>query len=335
VEHNEKIRLIDAALGELAAHEDECRLCPHNCGVNRKAGEKGICQSTDRAGISTALLHFGEEPVLSGMKDFRTVDRLQRRVPAGSGTIFFSGCNLKCLFCQNYQISWLGEGQTASDEDLAAMMLSLEKQGALNINFVSPTHLLLPVLRGLRLACRQGLDLPLVWNSNGYEKEEVVRQLQGIVDIYLPDLKFRSPKVARKFSGAPDYFDHAGPAVQEMYRQKPDLILDDGDIALSGLLIRHLILPGQAEDSMAILEWVRNSLSPEVSMSLMSQYHPCFRAPEEIQRPLSGREYGEVLAKAQELGMENLFIQPEAFTPEDHLVPDFNKDDPFGFDKND
>jgi len=333
VEHNEKIRLIDAALRELAAHEDECRLCPHNCGVNRKAGEKGICQSTDRAGVSTALLHFGEEPVLSGMGDFRSEDRLHRRIRGGSGTIFFTGCNLKCLFCQNYQISWLCEGRAVADEDLAAMMLDLQKKGALNINFVSPTHLVIPILKSLRIAIGRGLDIPLVWNSNGYEKAAVIRRLEGIVDIYLPDLKYYSSKVAGKFSGAPDYFEHAGPAVKEMFRQKRGLALDDDDIAVSGLLIRHLILPGQTEDSKAILGWVCSHLSPEVSMSLMSQYHPCFRAPEEIQRPLSGLEYRTVLAKAEELGLENLFTQSETFAPADHLVPDFDKDDPFGFNK--
>ena len=326
-----KIHSVETALEDLSPQESGCRLCPHDCDVDRKAGEKGVCQSSHQAAVSTALLHFGEEPVLSGRGDFRIQDRLQRRTRGGSGTIFFSGCNLKCLFCQNYQISWLCEGRVASDEDLAAEMTGLQQKGALNINLVSPTHVILPILRSLHLAYRKGLNLPLVWNSNGYERADVIRHLEGIVDIFLPDLKYFSPRVAGKFSGAPDYFQHAGPAVQEMFRQKPDLILDEDDVAVSGTLIRHLILPGQVEDSLALLDWISRHLSRDVSLSLMSQYHPRFRAPEEIQRPLSGREYRAVLARAEELGFGNLFIQPEAFGPEDHLVPDFSKDDPFGF----
>ncbi len=326
-----KIRLVEAALEDLSPQESGCRLCPHECGADRKAGEKGVCQSGPQSAVSTALLHFGEEPVLSGTDDFRSQDRRQPRSRAGSGTIFFTGCNLKCLFCQNYQISWLGEGRIASDEDLAAIVAGLQQKGALNINLVSPTHLILPILRSLRIAYRGGLNLPLVWNSNGYEKADVIRRLDGIVDVFLPDLKYFSPRVAGKFSGARDYFKHAAPAVQEMFRQKPGLILDKNEIAVSGTLIRHLILPGQVDDSLSLLEWVRSRLSPDVSLSLMSQYHPRFRAPEEIQRPLSGPEYRAVLARAEELGFENLFIQPEAFGPEDHLLPDFNEDDPFGF----
>lgn len=326
-----KIKKIDAALAKLAEHEVCCRLCPRECGVNRRKGEKGFCQTGVEATVSHALLHYGEEPVLSGYQDSAEGEIGEARRRSGSGTIFFTGCNLKCSFCQNYQLSWLGQGKAATDDDLARMMLELEAKGALNINLVSPSHQLLPILRSLRTAYSQGLNLPLVYNANGYEKADVLANLDGIIDIYLPDLKYFSVEVAAELSGAPDYFEHASLAIKEMFSQQPELILDEAEIAREGLIIRHLVLPGQIKDSLAILEWLAKELSTDVCLSLMSQYHPCFRAPEGLQRPLRPEEYQEVLAKAEELGFENMFIQPEAFNPEDHLVPDFNLDAPFNW----
>lgn len=247
----------------------------------------------------------------------------------GSGTIFFAGCNLKCSFCQNYQLSWLGQGNTVADEELAEMMMKLQADGALNINLVSPTHLLLPILRGLRLAYQRGLTLPIVFNSNGYEKAEVIRHLEGIVDIYLPDLKYFSPEAALKYSGAPDYFQWASQAIQEMHRQKPRLVVDEREIGREGTIIRHLVLPGWIEDSLKILDWLATALSVEVRLSLMSQFRPCYKAPQELQRTLRPEEYQEVLNRAQELGFEEMFIQSDSFGPEDHLVPDFNLAEPF------
>ena len=326
-----KIKKIDTALARLAEHEVRCQLCPRECGVNRIKGEKGFCQSGKEASVSHALLHYGEEPVLSGCRDCDESGPTGTRRRSGSGTIFFTGCNLKCSFCQNYQLSWLGQGKAASDEELARMMLKLEAKGALNINLVSPSHLLLPILRALRIAYGQGLNLPVVYNANGYEKADVIMNLDGIIDIYLPDLKYFSSEVAGKFSGAADYFEHASPTIKEMFIQRPILVLDKAEIAREGLIIRHLVLPGQTKDSLAILEWLAKELSTDVYLSLMGQYQPCFRSPKELQRPLRPEEYQKVLVKAEELGFENLFIQPEAFNPEDHLVPDFNLDTPFNW----
>jgi putative pyruvate formate lyase activating enzyme len=325
-----KIRLIEKALEKLAPFEKCCTLCPRDCRVDRTRGEKGVCQTGSRAAVSHALLHFGEEPVLSG-----TAGGASGREPsgtggrAGSGTIFFTGCNLKCLFCQNYQLSWLLEGEAVTDEDLAAMMLGLQAKGALNINLVSPTHVVLPVLRALKIAYGRGLSIPLVYNSNGYDGLNVVRALDGIVDIYLPDLKYLSPEISKRYSGAAEYFEHASGALQEMSVQQPVLTLGTGETARRGLIVRHLVLPGCAADSMAVLSWIRENLSPFIGLSLMSQYHPCFKAPGEIQRPLTAKEYRPVADLAVRLGFEHLFLQPKPFGPDEHLVPDFRKKEPF------
>jgi len=316
-----KIEAIDRALDRLSSLETSCQLCPRRCRVNRARGQTGLCQTTSQARVSAALLHFGEEPVLSGSNR-----------PAGnrgSGTIFFAGCNLKCLFCQNFQLSWLNEGKLVAEEELAAMMLNLQRQGALNINLVSPTHVILPILGALRIAYQQGLSIPLVYNSNGYEAIEVVEELRGIIDLYLPDLKYISAKLSAKYSAAPDYFEQARLVLQEMYCQQPDLLIDDRQIARQGLIIRHLVLPGSAQDSIKILEWIANNLSPSVGLSLMSQYHPCYQAPAEIQREITRSEYQIVMNRALELGFDNLFFQPEPFQEDEHLIPDFRRQNPF------
>ncbi len=328
-EIDEKIEKIELALENLQSHEQNCRLCPQECGVNRGKGEKGFCKSGNKASLSHALLHFGEEPVLSGCNDWAKDKSKDTFQCAGSGTIFFSGCNLKCLFCQNYQLSWLNQGRSVSEEELAEKMIQLQEKGALNINLVSPTHLILPILKALRLACQLGLKLPVVYNSNGYEKAEVLKELEGIIDIYLPDLKYFSPRVAAKFSNAPRYFEQASSAVKEMHCQQPELILSEKEIASRGLIIRHLVLPGQTDDSLALLSWIAQNLSSSVCLSLMSQYRPCFKAPPEIQRSLTPEEYLQVRAKAEELGFEMMFIQPEPFAHSEHLVPDFNLEQPF------
>jgi len=316
-----KLQAIDRALSQLSPLEKNCTLCPRQCRVDRTRGQTGICQTGSQARVSVGLLHFGEEPVLSG-----------RGSPAGargSGTIFFAGCNLKCLFCQNFQLSWLNEGELVSEEEIARMMLELQSKGALNINFVSPTHVILPILRALRLAYQGGLSIPLVYNSNGYDSVEVIEQLQGIIDIYLPDLKYVSSELSKKYSSAPDYFEQAKLALQEMFCQQPDLILDENEIALKGLIIRHLVLPGATDDSIKVLEWIAENLSTSVGLSLMSQYHPCFKAPTEIQREITREEYRQVMERALEKGFEKLFLQPEPFQKDEHLIPDFRRRNPF------
>jgi putative pyruvate formate lyase activating enzyme len=315
-----RLARIDRALDALAGREAACDLCPRDCRVDRRADAKGICGIGREAGLAQALLHYGEEPVISG------TDGPPGR---GSGTLFFTGCNLKCLFCQNHQISWGRAGRPVSDAELAEAMLRLQADGATNINFVSPSHVVLPILRALRLARGSGLNLPLVWNSNGYEKEFVVERLAGIVDVYLPDLKYVSPRLSARYSGAADYFEHASAALPAMYLQQPDLVLGADGLAQSGLIIRHLVLPGCTDDSLAVLDWIAGSLSPAVGLSLMSQYHPCHHAPAELQRGVTPEEYGRVLDRAEALGFENMFAQPDVFAPDEHLVPDFGRDKPF------
>lgn len=279
----------------------------------------GFCESGVNAKLSHAGLHFGEEPVFSGHQD-----RL-----AGSGTIFFSGCNLKCLFCQNYQLSWYNQGKYLSPAELADSMLTLQEQGALNINLVSPMHFIIPILRGLELAYEQGLHIPVVYNTNAYEKVQTLNFLEGIIDVYLPDLKFFSSQAARTFSNRPDYFQFASLAIKEMFRQKPNLKFDKNETVLEGLIIRHLFLPGMFLDSLNIIDWIAENVSLSIGLSLMSQYIPCFRAPKSIQGELSSKDYRHGVEHAQNLGFKTLFIQPKLFESDEHLTPDFNKKKPF------
>ncbi|MBN1224898.1 MAG: hypothetical protein JXB23_16740 [Candidatus Aminicenantes bacterium] len=320
---------VQKALIRLQEHEECCRLCPRECGVNRRKGERGYCRAGNRACLSHALLHMGEEPVLSGCHDCGHEDRNNHS--AGSGTIFFSGCHLKCLFCQNYQLSWQNKGKPVKDEELAAAMMDLQGRGALNINFVSPSHLIIPILRALQIAYKMGLNLPLVYNSNGYEKETIIRELEGIVDIFLPDFKYSSADLSQKYSGVSDYFFYAGPAIREMARQRPSLIVDGREIAQEGVIIRHLVLPGQVEDSLAVLDWIGKNIDARIGLSLMSQFQPCFKAPPELRRPVSEVEYKRVLEKGEKIEAEILFIQSLPSTPEESLVPDFNKNEPFNW----
>ncbi len=324
-----KIERIHKALGTLTIHEEHCQLCPRECGVNRKKGERGCCQAGLDASVSHTLLHLGEEPVLSGYSDCRVSHR--SGPPYGSGTVFFSGCHLKCQFCQNYQLSWQGKGSSVSEDELAAAMLELQENGALNINFVSPTHLISPILKALKIALAKGLHLPLVYNSNGYEKWAIIRELDGIIDIYLPDFKYFSDTVAKKYSGVDDYSFFAKQAVQEMVSQRPVLITDEQEIAQEGVIIRHLVLPGHTEDSQAVLEWLKWNIDASFGLSLMSQYQPSFMAPQSLRRTLTPTEYAPVLAKAKKLGSAVLFFQPVPIKPGESLVPDFDKNDPFNW----
>jgi len=283
------------------------------------AGKVGFCRIPASILVSHTGLHFGEEPVISGSR--------------GSGTIFFTGCNLKCLFCQNYQLSWHLEGQPVTEDELAALMLGLQAQGAHNINLVSPTHVVLPVLRALRTALPEGLDIPLVWNSNGYDSVAVLQALEGIVDIYMPDLKYHSPVLAKKYSAAPDYFVKASEAVREMSLQQPALDLGPDGTARKGLVVRHLVLPGAVEDTLVLLDWIGGNLSPYIGLSLMSQYRACFKAPEEIRRSVSPEEYRRAADRASALELDHLFLQPEPFRTDEHLVPDFRNKKPFRWKK--
>jgi len=330
----EKLEAIDKAIQNLQGHEKECRLCPRECGINRSQNNNsGFCQTGYQAKLSHALIHYGEEPILSGSDDC-TKKKTGRKITirSGSGTLFFSGCNLKCLFCQNYQLSWENYGSIMDAERIAEKMLFLEKKGALNINLVSPTHVILPILKALKTAFQKGLNLPIVYNSNGYEKAETIRHLDGVIDIYLPDLKYFHNRISEIYSSAADYFRFASEALCEMHRQQPELHLDNKGIAIQGLIIRHLVLPGHVEDTKQLLDFIAERISTDVCLSLMSQYYPCFRAPAEINRPLTSKEYRKVFLHSQRLGFSTLFIQPYSFNTKDHRIPDFKKGTPFLWD---
>ncbi|MCU0237420.1 MAG: radical SAM protein [Acidobacteria bacterium] len=284
-----------------SARFSPCRLCPRQCGAERLDDRPGACHAARQAQVAAHNLHFGEEPPISGER--------------GSGTIFFSGCTLKCLFCQNFPISQLAHGEALSVEQLAGMFLSLQKRGAHNINLVSPTPYLHHVVDALEIASARGLNIPFVYNTSGYECAEVVAQLEGIVDIYLPDLKYgpadHSRRLGFALSGVRDYFDQALPALQEMFRQAGPLQLDGKGIAVRGMVVRHLIIPGHTANSIAALRAMAASPFREAWLSLMSQYFPAHLAPGRtpFDRRLHADEWREVRDEALRLGLEEGWFQ--------------------------
>lgn len=259
-----------------------CQLCPRHCKVNRLKEEKGFCRTGSKAKVSSFFLHFGEELELVGR--------------GGSGTIFFSWCNLGCLYCQNYTISHLGEGEEVDSHQLARMILHLQQQGAENINFVTPTHVTPQILEALVIAAEEGLNIPLVYNCGGYESRDTLRKIEGVFDIYMPDIKYSDNKSAAKFSSAPDYWDVVKEAVKEMHRQVGDLVIKEG-IARKGLLVRHLVLPHRVAGSFKIIDFIKKEISPKTYINIMEQYYPCYRAREfkELSRRITLEEYLEVI----------------------------------------
>ncbi|MEM1485749.1 radical SAM protein [Oscillospiraceae bacterium PP1C4] len=281
-----------------------CTLCPRKCGADRTC-RSGFCGGGTVIRIARAALHHWEEPCISGW--------------AGSGTVFFSGCPLRCCFCQNYQISAENFGKEISIDRLTEIFLELQSKGAHNINLVNPTHYVPWIIKALDQAKPQ-LNIPIVYNSGGYESLETLCLLEGIVDIYLPDLKYASRERAKRYSGAPDYFEVASGAILEMYRQTGKAVLDESGIMQKGLMIRHLVLPKGREDSKAVLEWIAHNLPlSEVLVSLMSQYTPFYRSAEfpEINRRVSTFEYHDVLTRAQELGIQG-FMQEKSAAKEEY-----------------
>ncbi len=274
-----------------------CDLCPHDCGVNRLAGERGACGAGAHPRIASANVHRGEEPPISGTR--------------GSGTIFLSGCSLKCRFCQNFPISQLGNGEDLTTAKLTQRMLKLQRQRVHNINFVTPTHYLPQILAALYLAIPQGFNLPIVWNSSGYEKVDVLRLLDGVVDIYLPDMKYAASEPANDISGAPGYPDINRGAVSEMLRQVGHLKVDGDGIAVKGLIIRHLVLPEGRAGSRETLYWIAEHLGTETHVALMSQYFPAHvaRKTSGIDRTLTAREYDAAVEALEEAGLENGWVQ--------------------------
>ncbi|MFC1514734.1 radical SAM protein [Candidatus Omnitrophota bacterium] len=280
---------------ELIGSLGQCRICPRNCGVDRLKEERGYCKTGRLSPVSSANLHFGEEPELVGT--------------AGSGTIFFSFCNLGCIYCQNHTLSHLGEGTIASASLLAGMMLSLQNLGAHNINFVTPSHVLPQIIEALCAARDKGLCLPLVYNSGGYDSAEVLRRLSGIFDIYMPDVKYSDDALAEKYSQAPGYWGFCQEALLEMHRQVGDLVCDRSGIAQRGLLIRHLVLPGGLAGSGTIIDFITARISKDTYLNIMDQYRPCHKAyaHPELMRRITQDEYNEVIAYALEKGLQRGF----------------------------
>ncbi len=314
----QKLYNIDKAIKKIENLYSPCKLCEQKCMVQRMQGKMGICKvepDIDSVKVASTTLHFGEEPMLVGS--------------SGSGTVFFSGCNLSCVYCQNYQISHERMGETISLQTLAKRFLDLQSEGAININFVSATHILPQALKALKLAIEQGLTLPLVYNTNGYDSLETIEALEGIVDIYLPDIKYMDNNYSKKYSNAKNYFDIAIENIKTMYRQVGQVKLDTNGNAYSGLIIRHLVLPNNISSSYDILIALSEVGLHCATLSIMSQYSPKFEAKNysELNCSISQKEYQDIVDYASSLGFENILAQE--IESQENYLPNFNKDKPF------
>ena len=303
----------------LFASYDHCTLCPRNCGAERSAGKAGFCGMGSELRLSRVGLHMWEEPCLSGEK--------------GSGTIFFTGCSLGCIFCQNHDISrrsgkstssipYARPGKVYSLEEFSDAMLKLQEMGAYNINFVTGSHYVPHIIEGVRLARKKGLSIPTLYNCGGYESAETIRALSGTIDIYLPDMKFFSPEISKKYSGAEDYFSRAKEALDEMVRQCPEQIFDESGIMQKGVIVRHLMLPGLLFDTKHILDYLCETYGNRITISLMNQYTPMPGVPKELSVPLSSKHYESMINYLTILGQENAFTQEEG-TVSESFIPDF------------
>lgn len=289
-----------------------CIVCPRACGVNRLTGQKGYCGATDKLIVARAALHFWEEPCISGAD--------------GSGTVFFGGCNLKCVFCQNHSIAIGDCGKEITLERLAEIFLELQEKGAANINLVTPTHYIPQIRDALLLAKEQGLKLPIVYNTGGYESADSLRLMDGLVDIYLPDLKYFSPELSKRYSHATDYFEKASAALAEMYRQTGTPVFDAvTGLMKRGMIVRHLLLPGQTKDSKKLLRYLHETYGDNIYISIMNQYTPLAHVAHisELNRKVTSEEYERVIRFALRLGIENAFIQ-EGETALESFIPPFD-----------
>lgn len=293
---------------------NKCNMCPRMCNVNRLK-LSGFCGQKNLK-ISKVMLHKWEEPIISGCEEGR-----------GSGAIFFSGCNLRCEYCQNYQISHLGQGEEVSVQTLATLFKQLEESGAYNINLVTPTHFTDSIIEALKIYRPQ---IPIVWNTSGYETIENIEKLKGYIDVFLTDLKYAT-KECGQYSQAPNYFERASQAILKMREIIPNDIVESG-IMIKGLIIRHLVLPNNSNDSIKVLEWINKELGNETYLSIMSQYIPCFKAVNNpaLNRPIKKIEYDRVVKKAISLNFKNVFIQ-EFSSADSSYIPDFNNRSGFDF----
>lgn len=290
-----------------------CTLCPRNCKVDRLNGHMGYCRSLAIPKVSLVSLHHFEEPCISGI--------------SGSGTVFFSNCNLGCVFCQNYQISHEGIGKDISIERLSEIFIEEQTNGASNINLVTPTHYVPQIIRALKIAKHNGLKIPILYNTNGYENIETIQALNGYVDVYLPDLKYYNNKYAIKYSDAPDYFKFASNAIIEMVNQVGEPVFNEDGLIVKGVIIRHLMLPGLLFDSKKIIDFIYNTFKDKVFVSIMNQYIPMYKATgkeySEINKCLNPRHYSALIDYSLSLGIKNGFIQEEG-SDSKSFIPDFN-----------
>ena len=287
---------------------NSCTICPHNCKINRNNGQIGRCRSGDKVKIALASVHNYEEPCISGKN--------------GSGTIFFSNCNLSCIYCQNYKISQLGKGYELSVEELANIMLKQQEKGVNNINLVTPTMYVYQIIEAIKIARKRGLKIPIIYNTNGYENVKTIQDLNGYVDIYLPDLKYYSNEISKKYSKIDNYFKYATEAIKEMYKQVGSPIFDENGIIKKGLIIRHLVLPNHLQNSKHILKWIKENMPEDTYVSVMAQYFPTYKAKEDnlINRKLNKKEYREIEEFLYTLNLENGYMQ-ELGEHEEEYVP--------------
>lgn len=290
---------------------EDCTLCPRECHVNRNKGRRGYCKETSELTVARAALHMWEEPCISGQ--------------CGSGTVFFSGCAMGCVFCQNQLIATGEWGKQITVSRLAGIFLELQEQGAANLNLVTAGHYVPQVMEGLDLARSRGFLLPVVYNSSGYEKAETLGMLEGDVDVYLPDFKYMDPRIAQRYSNAPDYSQYAKSAIREMVRQVGEAEFDSRGMMKKGVIVRHLILPGHTKDSMEVLKYLYETYGEQIYISIMNQYTPMEKVLgfPEINRKVTDREYRRVVNYAVELGITNGFIQ-EGETASESFIPDFH-----------
>lgn len=291
--------------------EKRCRLCPRMCGADRAGGEKGYCGMGSQATAARAALHYWEEPCLSGEE--------------GSGTVFFTGCTLRCVYCQNAAIAAGRTGKEITADRLAELYLMLQEQGANNINLVTPTHFLPQIAESLESARKQGLKLPIVYNTSGYERVETLKYLEGMVDIYLPDFKYWKKETAEKYSAAPDYPETARAALEEMVRQVPEPVFGQRGTMQKGVIVRHLLLPGHLEEGKRIVKYLHETYKDRIYLSLLNQYTPLphVKPWPELCRKVSRREYDRLVNFALDLGVENGFIQ-EGETASESFIPEFD-----------
>jgi putative pyruvate formate lyase activating enzyme len=296
--------LAERARRALALLEGRCLACPRLCKVNRLADQAGLCRVGRHAVVASHFPHFGEENCLRGRR--------------GSGTIFFSGCNLRCVFCQNHDISWQLQGERVTPDRLAGMMLELQAIGCHNINWVTPEHVVPQILEALPLAIDEGLTLPLVYNTSGYDSPDSLALMDGIVDVYMPDFKLWSSELARRYLAKRDYPEVARHSLRDMHRQVGDLVLDEHGMARRGLIVRHLVMPGLLAETEAILRFIADELGPDTYVNVMAQYYPAGRTGEfpEIDRHLYRAEFTRALELAEELGLRRLDARSRAALPQ-------------------